>query len=157
MSLVMVRVDSRLIHGQVVETWVPHTGANCLVVANDDVASNPCMRSIMELAVPASVHPVFCGLRDAAETLAEIDRRGEKAILLCASFEDAIALYRAGVHYASLNIGNLHFAAGKVEITPSVYFSSADFEAVHCLRHHGVAVNVRATPFEAGLSFEPEG
>ena len=152
----MVRVDSRLIHGQVVETWLPHTGANCFLVANDDLASNACMRAVMELAVPPGVHTVFCALADVAEALAEIDRKAEKAILLCATFEDALRLHRAGIRYDSLNIGNLHFATGKVEITPSVYFSPEDFEAVHRLRHEGVAVNVRATPYEAGLSFEPE-
>ncbi len=156
MPLVMVRVDSRLIHGQVVETWLPHTGANCLLVVNDDLASNDCMRAVMELAVPQAVHTVFCRFAEAADAIHEIDRKGERAILLCASSEDALRLFRSGVHYASLNIGNLHFAEGKVEITPSVYFSAEDFQAVHCLRHEGVAVNVRATPFETGLSFEPE-
>ena len=37
MSLVLVRVDSRLVHGQVVEGWVPHVHANCLLVVNDDL------------------------------------------------------------------------------------------------------------------------
>ncbi len=156
MPLVMVRVDSRLIHGQIVETWVPHTGANCLLVANDDLAANPSMRAVMELAVPPAVHTMFCGLADVPAVLAEVDRLGERAILLCASFCDALRLFGEGVRYSTLNVGNLHFAEGKVEITPSVYFSPEDFEAVHRLRHEGVAVNVRATPFEAGLSFEPE-
>lgn len=156
MPLAMVRVDSRLIHGQVVETWLPHTGANCILVVNDDLAANSCMRAVMELAVPQAVHTVFCRLAETPAVLAEIDRRGERAILLCATSEDALQLYRSGIHYASLNIGNLHFAAGKVEVTPSVYFSAADFEAVHCLQHQGVAVDVRATPFEAGLSLEPD-
>jgi mannose/fructose/N-acetylgalactosamine-specific phosphotransferase system component IIB len=156
MSLVMVRVDSRLIHGQVVEAWVPHTGADCLVVANDDLAANSYLRSVMELAVPSSVHTVFCLLGNAPQILAEIDRHGEKAILLCATFADAVSLYEAGVRFTSLNIGNLHYGAGKVEITPSVFFSPEDFETIHRLRHKGVSINVRATPFEPGLSFEPE-
>ena len=59
MALVLVRVDCRLIHGQVVEAWVPHTGANCLLVANDDLVSNPFLRSVMEMAVPSDIHVVF--------------------------------------------------------------------------------------------------
>ena len=69
MSLVLVRVDCRLIHGQVVETWVPHTGADCLVVANDDLCSNPFLRSVMELAVPRSIHVIFCRLDEVADAL----------------------------------------------------------------------------------------
>jgi mannose/fructose/N-acetylgalactosamine-specific phosphotransferase system component IIB len=114
MSLVLVRVDCRLIHGQVVETWVPHTGANCLVVANDDLVGNTFQRSVMEIAVPPDIH------------------------------------------FSTLNIGNLHYAEGKVEIAPSVYFTREDFEALHCLSLQGVAVTVKATPFEAGTSFGPD-
>ncbi|HZW35550.1 MAG: PTS sugar transporter subunit IIB [Deltaproteobacteria bacterium] len=156
MPLVLVRVDCRLIHGQVVETWLPHTGANCLLVANDDLATNAYLRTVMELAVPPSIHVMFCRLGDVASSLGEIDSRGEKAILLCATFEDALRIHRTGVRFPSLNVGNLHYATGKVEISPSVFFSPEDFDAVHSFCHNGIAVNIRATPFDAGTSYEPE-
>ena len=156
MSLVLVRVDCRLIHGQVVETWVPHTGANCLVVANDDLVGNTLLRSVMEIAVPQDIHTVFCRVEEVGTVLSEIDRLGEKAILLCATFSEALDMFHRGVRFSNLNIGNLHYAEGKVEIAPSVYFSREDFEAVHCLSHQGVAVTVKATPFEAGTSFGPD-
>jgi PTS system N-acetylgalactosamine-specific IIB component len=56
-----------------------------------------------------------------------------------------------------LNIGNLHFSEGKVEISPSVFFSPEDFDALRWLRSHGVSVLVQGTPFEAGTSFDAEG
>jgi PTS system mannose-specific IIB component len=157
MSLVLVRVDCRLIHGQVVETWVPHTGADCLVVANDELADNPYLRSVMELAVPSTIHVVFCRVDEAKDALGQVDARGEKVILLCTTSGDAMRIYASGIRFSSLNIGNLHYAAGKVEIAPSVYFSPEDFAAVHSFRDRGISVNVRATPFEAGTSYEPEG
>jgi len=156
MSLVLVRVDCRLIHGQVVETWVPHTGANCLLVANDELAGNPFLRSVMEMAVPQDIHVVFCRVDEVGRSLTEIDRKGEKAILLCATSRDALAIFQCGVRFSTLNIGNLHYAAGKVEIAPSVFFSREDFDAVHCFSHLGVAVTVRSTPFETGATFGPE-
>ena len=157
MSLVLVRVDCRLIHGQVVETWVPHTGANCLLVANDELAGNPFLQSVMEMAVPQDIHVVFCRVDEVGRFLTEIDRNGEKAILLCATSRDALAIFQRGVRFSTLNIGNLHYSAGKVEIAPSVFFSREDFDAVHRFSHLGVAVTVRSTPFEAGTSFGSEG
>lgn len=153
MPIVLVRVDCRLIHGQVVETWVPHTGADCLLVANDELVANAFLRSVMEMAVPAGVHVVFCSVKEVLRVMSEIDRKGEKAILLCASSGDALEIYRRGVRYAALNIGNLHYSSGKVEVSPSVFFAREDFEAVDCLSHLGVSVTVRATPFDPGTSF----
>ncbi len=156
MPLVLVRVDCRLVHGQVVETWLPHTGANCVVVANDELAGNPFLRSVMELAVPPTIRMVFCRLDQVAGEIGEIDSRGEKAILLCSTFADALRIYHDGTRFTAVNVGNLHYATGKVEISPSVYFSREDFEAVHDFRGHGVAVDVRATPFDPGTSCEAE-
>jgi mannose/fructose/N-acetylgalactosamine-specific phosphotransferase system component IIB len=139
MPLVLARIDCRLIHGQVVETWVPHKCADSLIVANDDLAGNPFLRSVMELAVPPAIRVRFCRLD-----------------LLVASAADAVTLRKAGAAFDLLNIGNLHFAAGKVEISPSVFFAPEDFDALGWFRSHGVSVLVQGTPFEAGTSFDAE-
>jgi len=97
---------------------------------------------------------MFCPVNEVLRVLSEIDRKGEKAILLCASSGDALEIYRRGVRYAALNIGNLHYSSGKVEVSPSVFFAQEDFEAVDCLSHLGVSVTIRATPFDPGTSFD---
>jgi PTS system mannose-specific IIB component len=156
MPLVLARIDCRLIHGQVVETWVPHTSADSLIVANDDLAGNPFLRSVMELAVTPAIRVRFCRLDEAIPVLADADRNGKRSILLVASTGDAVTLRKAGAGFNLLNIGNLHYATGKVEISPSVFFSPEDFEALGWLRSHGVTVLVQGTPFDAGTSFDAE-
>ena len=49
------RVDNRLVHGQVIEAWLPYTGAKHLVVANDELAGDVIRQQIIELAVPHRV------------------------------------------------------------------------------------------------------
>jgi PTS system mannose-specific IIB component len=150
MSLVLVRVDSRLVHGQVVEGWVPHVKANCLLVVNDDLAVNPFLRSVMELAGTPSLRIVFCTVDEVARAAAEVDRRGERAILLCSTPADAARVLAKGIRFGELNIGNLHFGAGRVEITPSVFFAPEDYDSVDALQRQGITVEVRGTPFEPG-------
>jgi mannose/fructose/N-acetylgalactosamine-specific phosphotransferase system component IIB len=156
MPLVLARIDCRLIHGQVVETWVPHTSADSLIVANDDLAGNPFMRSVMELAVPSGIRVRFCRLDEAISVLADADRNGQRTILLVASTADAMTLRKAGAAFNLLNIGNLHFSEGRVEISPSVFFAPEDFDALRWFRSHGVTVLVQGTPFESGTSFDAE-
>jgi mannose/fructose/N-acetylgalactosamine-specific phosphotransferase system component IIB len=156
MPLVLARIDCRLVHGQVVETWVPHVRANSLIVANDDLAGNPMLRSVMELAVPRGIRVRFCRLDQAMPVLAEAERAAERSILLVSTATDAVKLRMGGAGFELLNIGNLHFAEGKVQISPSVFFAPEDFEALKWLRTHGVSVCVRGTPFEQGMSFEAE-
>ena len=58
----LVRVDNRLIHGQVVEAWLPHLKVARVVVADDEAAHSPLIRAAMGLAVPAElevhIHPL---------------------------------------------------------------------------------------------------
>jgi len=157
MSLVLARIDCRLIHGQVVETWVPHVKANLLIVANDDLAANPMLRSVMELAVPVGIRVRFCRLDEVIAAIAEADRAGDRSILLVSNASDALKARKDGAAFDLLNIGNLHFAEGKVQISPSVFFAPEDFEALRWFRSHGVSVCVKGTPFETGMSFEAEG
>ena len=96
----------------------------------------------------------FCRLDEAIPVLAAADRNGERSILLVASAADAVTLRKAGAAFNLLNIGNLHFAAGKVEISPSVFFAPEDFDALVWFRSHGVTVLVQGTPFESGTSFD---
>ena len=55
MSIVLTRIDTRLIHGQVLEAWVPYTHADCIVVANAAVKANPLKKLMMEASVPSRV------------------------------------------------------------------------------------------------------
>ena len=57
------RVDNRLVHGQVIEAWLPYTGARHLIVANDELAADALRQQIIELAVPQrilTIPIVFC-------------------------------------------------------------------------------------------------
>ena len=51
----LVRVDNRLIHGQVVEAWLPHLRVSRVAVADDEAASSPLIRAAMALAVQSAI------------------------------------------------------------------------------------------------------
>ncbi|MCL1926141.1 MAG: PTS sugar transporter subunit IIB [Syntrophorhabdaceae bacterium] len=156
MPLVLARIDCRLVHGQVVEAWIPHVKANSLIIANDAIVANHILRSVMELAVPVEVKARFCRLDQVAEMLKEADVADERSILLVSNASDAIKAWKNGAGFNVLNIGNLHYEEGKSQITSSVFFATGDFEALQWFRSNGVSVCVKGTPFESGILFEAE-
>ena len=58
-AVAFVRIDNRLIHGQIIETWLPYTGATQVVVANDELANDILQQEIMSLAIPQTVASSF--------------------------------------------------------------------------------------------------
>jgi PTS system mannose-specific IIB component len=59
---IWVRIDNRLIHGQVIETWIPYCKSKFIVVANDEIYEDPLRQEIMRLAIPANLTILFCSI-----------------------------------------------------------------------------------------------
>ena len=138
------RVDNRLIHGQVIEGWLPYTKARHLVVANDELAQDNLRQTIMEMAVPRKIDVRFVCVAGLASTSASFG--DSNVLVLYETCEDVRGAAEAGVAMDVLNIGNLHFADGKVQLYPHVALSRDDIETLKTLASRGAAMDFRAVP-----------
>ncbi|MEW6262666.1 MAG: PTS sugar transporter subunit IIB [Thermodesulfobacteriota bacterium] len=148
MTLVLVRVDCRLIHGQIIEAWVPFTRADCLVVANDDAAEDMLQRSIMEMAVPPTVEVHIQDVSAATDDLARGRWSDKRIILLFANCRDALCSYRAGLKYERLNLGNLVCSPGKKQVTCALSLDQSDVASLREIQKYGVQVEARQVPLD---------
>ncbi|NDV19197.1 PTS transporter subunit IIB [Pseudodesulfovibrio sp. JC047] len=144
--MILARIDNRLIHGQIIETWLPYTGAKHVVVANDELAHDILQQEIMSLAIPQTVDSVFVDVDDLHETLAKIVPGGDQVIILFSSCADARRAYEAGFDFNVLNIGNVHYSPGKKQISPSVALSDEDENCLKMLNRKGVKLDFRCVP-----------
>jgi mannose/fructose/N-acetylgalactosamine-specific phosphotransferase system component IIB len=153
-GIALVRVDNRLVHGQVLEAWLPALGAHGIVVADDEAAGNVLARSAMALAIPPRVLFQVLRLQAAAEML----RPGgagpavPRTLLLLRDVRDAVALHEAGVPMPRLNVGNVHFGIGRKQVSPSVFLDAGELQALQSLAAQGTRVEVRAVPSEHPLT-----
>jgi mannose/fructose/N-acetylgalactosamine-specific phosphotransferase system component IIB len=152
-GVALVRVDNRLVHGQVLEAWLPALGAHGILVADDEAAGNVLARSAMALAIPPRVS--FQVLRvDAAADLLKPGGKGplaSRTLVLLRDVRDAVALHDKGVAMPRLNLGNVHFGAGRKQVAPSVFLDSEEMSALERLASQGTDVEVRAVPGEPPL------
>jgi mannose/fructose/N-acetylgalactosamine-specific phosphotransferase system component IIB len=152
-GVALVRVDNRLVHGQVLEAWLPALGAHGILVADDEAAGNVLARSAMALAIPPKVS--FQVVRvDAAAEMLKPGGKGPQAartLLLLRDVRDAVALHEQGVSMPKLNLGNIHFRAGRKQVAPSVFLGGDELAALERLASEGTEVEVRAVPGEPAL------
>ncbi|HRY29343.1 MAG TPA: PTS sugar transporter subunit IIB [Elusimicrobiota bacterium] len=146
MPLVLVRIDDRLIHGQVVEGWLRVIQASLIVVVSDEVAEDPFQVSLMGLAVPPDVRVVALKVSDAADFLKSDAVKDDRVMVLMAGVRAARRLVESGVEMATLNLGGLHEAAGRVALTPFLCLNADDRADIEFLLKKGVYVEVRALP-----------
>jgi N-acetylgalactosamine PTS system EIIB component len=148
--IALVRVDNRLLHGQILEAWVPRLKVGRIVVADDDAAASPLAQAALTLCLP----PELAGQ---IVPLAAVDYRAlaaaEEGVLLL--FRDVAALGRAAASGLTpqlaprVNIGNVHYAPGRRPVTPSVFLTRDDLAALRALASAGFQVEARAIPADA--------
>ncbi|TBR23177.1 PTS mannose/fructose/sorbose transporter subunit IIB [bacterium] len=149
--LTLVRIDDRLIHGQVVEGWLPVLKAQRVAVVCDQAASDPTTRALMELSVPPAVALDVLTVAAAPSILKNAAASPERVLVLAPGPQEVLALHEAGVPFSSVNVGGLHYAAGTVQLGRAIYLDSADIDCLEALDGRGVRVEGRAVPSEAPL------
>ena len=139
------RVDNRLVHGQVIEGWLPYVAARHLVVANDAMARDDLRQQITLRAVPQNVETHFVMLEALPATLQAC---GDDALVLFEDCKDARQASDAGIPMKSLNIGNLHYGPGKKQLLPHVAVSEQDSEDLRTLLDRCIQLDFRCVPSE---------
>jgi PTS system mannose-specific IIB component len=146
MSVVLARIDDRLIHGQVVVGWARHSQADCIVVANDAVSADPMQRTLLPMAVPQGIEVAIYRVKEAADKLSAGAHAARRAILLFASPADALSFKKLGGELSELNVGGIRLAPGKEQLRKSVSLGPEDRTALSALRSMGVDVYLQMVP-----------
>ena len=147
-NIVLTRIDNRLLHGQVATQWTKVIGANLILVANDEVASNKMRQGLMDMAAPNGVDTRYWTLEKTINTIHKAADR-QKIFIICQSPEDVLTLVEGGVPITKVNIGNMHMANGKRQVAGTVAVDDNDVEAFKKLKEKGVELEIRKVPTEA--------
>jgi PTS system mannose-specific IIB component len=143
-----VRVDNRLVHGQVVETWLPYTGATTIIVANDKVAEDMLTQQIMSLAIPQTMNASFVSVRDLLhlQKTSMWTSSQSSTLVLFSNCEDARRAYQNGFSFSAINIGNIHYAPGKRQLSPSVAVNEQEEACLRFFLDSKVRLDFRCVP-----------
>ncbi|MFT3840238.1 MAG: PTS sugar transporter subunit IIB [Myxococcaceae bacterium] len=153
--IVLTRVDNRLIHGQVIEAWLPHLSIERLLVVDDEAAHNALMQAAMRMAVPQGVTVEIVSMEKADFAGASQDTVRTLVLLREVS---SVALARAkGLPPGPLNLGNVHASAGRKAITRAVFLTGQEVDELKVLQSQGMPVSFQAVPLEKPLLLEAVG
>ncbi len=145
-SIVLTRIDNRLIHGQIVGDWAGCVGANLLVVVDDKVANNEVEKSVMKIAAQSlGLDTRFFTVEKTINTISKASS-SQKILLICRTPATLRKLIEGGVDIDIVNIGNMHFSEGKKSISEKVYVDEQDLEDLNYIKSKVKEIYIRDTP-----------
>jgi fructoselysine and glucoselysine-specific PTS system IIB component len=142
----LVRIDDRLVHGQVAFTWVPAVGADCLIVANDKAATDEFLKMTLGLAKPPNTKLVIKSLRDTATILNDEKYRNLKILVLVNSVDDAHKLSGSVSTITSINFGGIRAREGSRLISKAIAITESDIILIKQMLDRGIELEVRQVP-----------
>jgi mannose PTS system EIIA component len=150
-AVALVRIDDRLVHGQVVVGWIPHLNADEILVVSEAASKDETQVTLMQLALPEQVSLKVKGFRDAADYLQTDEARIRNILVLTPGPFEVLGLLDKGARFDHVNVGGLHYTAGRVQLGKAIFLSELDKEALREIGRRGVRLEGRAIPSDAEL------
>ena len=142
-----LRIDDRLLHGQVLLAWASALHPERIILASDAVAGDPERRSLYGELPHDDFAIDVCTLAEAAAALANQGR----VFAVCASPAEALKIVELGAPLLSVHIGGMHRSGTKKRWLDYVYLSPDDAVSLQALMDRGVRVEGRDLPGSRGV------
>lgn len=154
MSVVLVRVDDRLIHGQVVVGWVRALGVKRIVLVDDAVSGSEWERELYTLSVPPGLQVEFASVAEGTELMPKWMKSSDRTIVLVGNVETIVELCNGTDQIKKVNVGGLHDATGRIQRLPYVYLSEDEAAQLRALGENGVDVTAQDVPTARAVALE---
>ncbi|KNC92138.1 PTS sugar transporter subunit IIB [Trabulsiella odontotermitis] len=144
--IALMRVDHRLLHGQVAFSWTQYVDADCILIANDSVPNDELRKTTIKLAKPPSVKLVIKNIDDSIEAIKSGVTDKYHLFIVVESVEDAWRLASAVDEIKSINLGGIKMKEGSVNISKAINLLPDEIEKLTQLVGKGVEVEIRQVP-----------
>ena len=150
MNVTLLRIDDRLIHGQVMTAWTKVTQASRIVIVDDAVVRDEFMCKVMKMAAPTGMEVLILNLEDGMSTLLE-EGDSQSTIVLMKVPATALALKKAGIAMNRLNVGGMGAGPGRKKLFKNISASEEERGILQELDRMGVSVEFRIVPDDKGV------
>lgn len=147
-SVKLIRIDSRLIHGQVITNWVHKLNVNNILIIDDQLAEDEFMRDIYMMAAPPGMLVKVYSVADAVNLWASTEKAKGDWLVLLKDVKTAKALHELNFAMELVQIGGLPSGPGRKIVHKTIALGEEDFAALDKLVADGITVTIQMLPEE---------
>ncbi|WP_252145351.1 PTS system mannose/fructose/N-acetylgalactosamine-transporter subunit IIB [Yokenella regensburgei] len=153
-NIVLCRIDSRLIHGQVVTKWVGQSQANRIVVVSDELDADPFMKNIYLMAAPPSIKVDCYGNESFAAAWKENQLGDGKVLVLFPSLAAIQQAVELGFEINNIQVGGLGGGPNRKAVFQNITLDDKDVGILNALKDRGIQVFFQTIPEDKSQSLD---
>ena len=143
MEVSFVRIDDRLIHGQVATIWSKESGCNRIMACSDEVAKDDLRKQLLlQVALPG-IKAYVIPIKKAIEAYKNPKYDSYKTLFLFTNPTDVLRMIEGGVEINSVNVGGMCYKEGKKQITGAISVNETDIKAFKMINKMGIELEIR--------------
>lgn len=144
--ILLTRVDHRLLHGQVAVSWTSMLGADCILIANDELTENDLKKTTMKLAKPGNVKLVIKNIEDSIRAIQSGATEKYKLFIVVESIADAAKLSEAIPEIKQINLGGIKAKEGSRNISKAINVLPEEEKLLKEMLMRNVEIEIRQIP-----------
>lgn len=153
MTISAVRIDGRLIHGQVANLWTTKLGVTRIMVIDDKVAASDIEKSGLKLARPAGIDLSVLSEKVAADHIKRGGYDSQKVFIVVKRPQVLLDLVNDGVKLETINVGNMSQTDETTQITNFINVVQDDVDTFKALHEKGIKITQQMVPGDQANDF----
>lgn len=152
-NIVNVRMDERLIHGQVAGIWAPSLHTQRIIVINDEAAADTLQKSSLKMAAPTSMRLSVLPVESAAKNIRSGKYGKQRLFLVFKNPTDVLRYLKAGGKLTHVNVGNMSYKEGSKDITKSIKVLDEEIDVFESIAAMDINVTAQLVPNDPVIDF----
>ncbi|WP_438831069.1 PTS system mannose/fructose/N-acetylgalactosamine-transporter subunit IIB [Streptococcus pluranimalium] len=153
MAIELVRIDDRLIHGQVATTWTRNYDIEQILIINDEAKNDPVQHQVANFAVPEGVKVVMFGVKQFSEVMKKSQIK-KRTMLLFTNPLDIKFLVDEGLNISEVNAGGMRYRDGRKRLEKAISVTEEEDMAFRYLMEKGIHINVQMVPKDPRVDYK---
>ena len=146
----LVRIDYRMVHGQIVAKWIKFRPVDRLILADDDLVDDPFMGDIYRMAVPDRDVDIV----KLADVKTAIDRKDDTVMLIFKDVDTAYKAFKEGLELPELNAGAIQNSPKRKSVVQGVALSPEEYAKLKEMKDAGINVFIQPIPENDAVNIE---
>lgn len=153
MAIELVRIDDRLIHGQVATTWTRNYDIEQILIIDNKTKNDPVKASVANFAVPPGVKVIIFGVAQFAEVMKKTEIK-KRTMLLFTTPVDILQLVNEGLKISEVNAGGMRFRDGRKRLSKAISVTEEEDQAFSGLMDKNIHINVQMVPKDPRVDYK---
>ena len=149
MPIIFARVDDRLVHGQVVQAWLPQLNVDEVMIPFLKEREEKINRGLLRLSLP---YEYGLTVLESHACMRYALGSKKRILVLAASLEELADLVEDGLMLKSVNIGGMHFKPDAQKLADNVFLDARDKYILKVISGLGIQIETRAIPNSKSIS-----